>query len=474
MKKTFGRQTGRFAVGLLAALLTICLVAAAEKIPFLRKDVTAQQVMTPDARAKELIGAVEKEVDICYLADDDSADIWIEGLASKYADINGRISYRRLRPTDAEARAMVSQVGASSEENMLIVTSGDRSIAISVEELYEVQYNEAYYYYYGELVVESQKFTADERLVNGVLYVTADDLPVVYALSGHDETEISGQLLALLQEYNVRIETLNLSDSEAPEDAAALIIHTPLKDLTDEETQKLLSWLKNGGKLLLMTDYLTNETPNLETITAYYGMEAISGVVMESDTDYCYSSELPYYLIPDAQTHEINAALNENESRGLMSLCGAIKRNNIRRAGLNVTALQTTSDSSFLKANPTAITTYEQEENDLQGPLNIAMAAAEGDTRVVWYASGTFLSDTDLTASGGANAEILKGTLSWMTMLKENVAIEGKELASEKITLPTGKEPVIYAAAFAPALAALLAGVVCARRRKGKKPEANV
>ena len=465
MKKMFRSQVGRFIAALVALLLVACIGIGVEKLPFLKADITQLQVMTPDAQVKELISAVDKAVEICYLASDSGAELWIEELASKYADMNSLITYRRISPAANEARSIALKAGAVPAENLLVITSGDRALALPGEEMYAVHYNEMYYYYYNEKIVESQQFVADEQLVNGILYVTADDLPTVYALTGHGETTVSGMLLAQLQDFNVRTASLNLSANEIPEDAAAIIIHTPLSDLTDEETKKMFSYLKNGGKLLLMTNYLTGDLPNLETITAYYGMNPVKGVVLESDTNYCYNAELPYYLIPNAQTHEVNAVLNETSARALFSMCGAIERSSIKRAGLNVTALQTSSDTSYLKADPSAITTYEKEENDLAGPLNVAMAASEGDTRVVWYSSGTFLSDTDLTASGGMNTEILKGTLSWMTTLKDRVLIEGKELMTDALILPTGQKALICAAMFVPAVIALLAGLIRKRRK---------
>lgn len=332
MKKMIRTQAGRFFAGLIALLLAACIMVGVEQLPFLKTDITAQQLMTPDAQVKDIIGSVEKDVDICYLASDGNVDIWLEELASKYAGMNSKITYRRLAPTADGASAIAAKAGVVSAENLVIITSGDRSVAISGDEMYNIQYDEMAYYYYGEMVVKSQAYAADDRLVNGILYVTDDELPVVYALKGHGETAVTGALQAYLKDFNVRVADLSLNNAEMPGDAAVLLIHMPTSDLTDDETEKILSYLKDGGKLLLTTNYMTGDLPNLETVTAYYGMDAVAGVVLESDAKYCYSAELPYYLIPDAQQHEINAMLNETGAKGLLSLSCA------RTAGTNIAA----------------------------------------------------------------------------------------------------------------------------------------
>jgi len=52
-----------------------------------------------------------------------------------------------------------------------------------------------------------------------------------------------------------------------------------------------------------------------------------------------------------------------------------------------------------------------------------------------------------------------------MTTLKDRVLIEGKELMTDALILPTGQKALICAAMFVPAVIALLAGLIRKRRK---------
>ncbi len=464
MRRILKTQESRFIAGLVAVILVVVLTAGAGRLPFLRMDVSGQQVMTMDAKAVETVRALEKDIEIYYLATDDGKELWVDELVQKYDRLSGRIAYQMIPPTGGKAGDLSEKVGYVIAENSLVVVSGDRAIAIPAEKLYNVVYNEMYYYYYGEMIAESQSFVADQELVNAILYVTREDLPIIYALTGHGESELIGMSLSQIQGSNIVLQRLSLKDA-VPEDAAAVLINGPTSDLTDGETEALLSYLKNGGNLILTTGYMLEELPNLKAVTAYYGMEPVKGLVLEMTSGYCYSAEYPQYITPDVLTHATTAALAEAKVRTVVSLAGAIERNSVRRAGLNVTELMTTSETAYVKPNMMA-STIEQEETDISGKYTLSMAAEEGDTRVFWVSGASFLSDNDISISNGYNLYVLDGVLKWMTAVSERVAIEDGNLLASVLTLPQGGQmTLIYAALFVPALIMLIIGAV----RKGRK-----
>ena len=98
---------------------------------------------------------------------------------------------------------------------------------------------------------------------------------------------------------NLLLEDLSLlSEGEIPQDAAALLIYAPQSDLSESERDLILDYLQQGGRLLLVTDYSEEERPNLDAVTAYYGLSSVDGIVLEGDASR-HMQGYNYYLLPD-------------------------------------------------------------------------------------------------------------------------------------------------------------------------------
>ncbi len=463
MKKFMKTQIGRFVAGLLALLIVIAVTVGANHLSFLKADVTMQQVMSMSETSRELVRNLGKDVVISYIATDSGKELWVEELAMKYAAESSRITYEMVSPASGKAARLAAQAGEAVAENALVVTCGDRSTVISAEEQYSVVYNQMYLYYYGEYVAEEQYFMADERLVNAISYVTRDDLPVIYALTGHGETAPGSYMMNQFGTNSIIIRTLNLT-GEVPEDAAAVMIIAPTVDLTDAETKALMSYLKNGGDLILATGYMMEAMPNLQAITSYYGMDQVYGAVLDVGAGYSYSAEYPQFLMPDVAEHAVTSTLNTVGAKPMISLAGAMKRNGIIRRGLTVTELLTTSAESYMKTSLSA-TTLEKEDGDPVGPFVVGMAAEDGETQVVWLGSGTFLVDDEISVSGGANLYLLSDSLAWMMPVGERIAVEAGNLLASSLAVPAEQTSMIIILMFIPALLALAVGLIMKKKR---------
>ena len=70
-----------------------------------------------------------------------------------------------------------------------------------------------------------------------------------------------------LEKANYQIQSLNLLTEETvPEDAGCLLIASPQADLSEEEADKVISYLEDGGKAIIFTDYTTTDIPNLKKV----------------------------------------------------------------------------------------------------------------------------------------------------------------------------------------------------------------
>jgi hypothetical protein len=85
-----------------------------------------------------------------------------------------------------------------------------------------------------------------------------------------------------------------------PDDADCVFVYSPQSDISEDEKNILMEYLKAGGSMMLITDVSKSGTAftNLDALMEYYGVTAVNGIVVEGDQDhYVYSR--PYYLLPD-------------------------------------------------------------------------------------------------------------------------------------------------------------------------------
>ena len=86
------------------------------------------------------------------------------------------------------------------------------------------------------------------------------------------------------------MDALDLLSSEIPEDCDLLIINNPTSDFAAEgslvdEVSMLQNYLNEGGHLLVATNPY-NETPELDSLLAEFGLSRENGIVVEGDSSH--------------------------------------------------------------------------------------------------------------------------------------------------------------------------------------------
>ena len=75
-------------------------------------------------------------------------------------------------------------VSGTVYNNSLIVVSGDRDTYVSYDDLYEYTYSDDYTSY-------NTSFSGESTLTSAIDYVTREDLPKLYTLTGHGEADLT-------------------------------------------------------------------------------------------------------------------------------------------------------------------------------------------------------------------------------------------------------------------------------------------
>ena len=112
----------------------------------------------------------------------------------------------------------------------------------------------------------------DRAIAEAVSYVTAENIPTVYFLSGHgEEGAVSNPI--------------DIADEDIPENAELIIMNSPSADYSDEEVDKLIDYVDGGGKLYIMADKENYAMPNIARLLSRYGLSVEDTVITEKESD---------------------------------------------------------------------------------------------------------------------------------------------------------------------------------------------
>ena len=307
--------------------------------------------------------------------------------------------------------------------------------------LAETEGAEAYLVQFAESV--TAYFDGESRVTNAINFVTRDDVPIAYMLTGSGASELDSSLKTLLSDtcYEMRT-TLKLA--ELPDDCDVLIIQAPTTDLTAEEAAALSEYLADGGKLVLTTFYQYTKLSNLAGVLAEYGLgfEEKTHMAMEGHTNYAMSdssSTYPYFFKAHVDTN--HAAMQGFEDTVLCYYPHAITLTETE--GVTHTSLLYTSAAGYL-------TTYDEEskkwvQSDEKEVLTVGALAEKGDTRIFWVASADALtSQINAYSSNNGNFNFVLSVMNHMSGVgSDSIAIESAMLDTSLLAV-TGMQFLIF------------------------------
>lgn len=438
-KKLLKHGTYSMAVTAVVIAIVVVLNLVLQEIPskYREIDLSSQKLYTIGEQTEKILKNLKKDVTLYYIAQDGTESSDIKNLLEKYEEGSKHITVEQKDP--AVSPKFASQYTSDNiSNNSIIVVCGDKSKVVDYSSMYETSVN---YQTYSQ---EVTGFDGEGQLTSAINYVVSDNMPVLYNLEGHDESSMSETMKETIEKANIEIKSLNLlSEESVPDDAECLFIFAPATDLTKEEADKIISYLENGGKALIVSNYTDEDMPNFESVLENYGVQPVDGIVLEGNTDN-YVSQNPYYLLPNIESGEITSELSSQSRYVLVPLAQGIKKADNIRDTLNISSILTTSDSAYSKTNLKDMDTMEKEDGDIDGPFDLAVSITEkvGDdkeTQIAYFASASIFNDSINSMVSGTNYELLSASLAWMCSTDDSnqISIPSKSYDTTTLTVPT-------------------------------------
>ena len=467
-----GYATVLTAIVIAVVILLNVAVGMVENNWALSIDVTALNATDFSDDTKKIVSEVEEEVFI-YTTFQDSTNsslrMQVDEVLNKYQAMNGKITFANIDPAKEPARIKQFAGDKSLTEGSLIITNADETRVKVVDR------TEYYYNYTSQYTGGTYTFFDIESMTTGALvYVTSEETPRVFYLTGHDELDAASYCTVLtkqLQSQNYDVATLNLTsnaDNIELVNGDTVVIINPARDLSDAEYEILRAWLPTGGRLLFTLQYDNlSELPNFEKLLAYYQMSFGDGVIMEDNSASSnWNSDL-YTLVPNMNAeHQVTASMAESGAYMMMPYARPINAVAMPESGIQFDTLLTSSDRAVVMNGDeasapgtqiVAMTMIDQNQDDSTKDIRIALIGN-------YYT----LADTNLL-NYSYNMTFTTNLFNWLVNRESTVEISSKLLEASTLAIPDSATAWTLAAIIVVAipLVVLIGGIfVWIKRRR--------
>ncbi len=462
-------KTGVFSAGLTAIAIALAVVVNlfAAELPstVMEIDVTSSKLYSLTEDTKELLKDLKKDVTIYVIASEESADTTVAETLKRYEDSSSHIKVEYKDPA-VNPNFYQQYTEESISMGSLIAVCGEISKVIDYRELFETEVD------YNTYSQQTTGYDGEGQVTSALQYVTNENMPVVYQLAGHGETELAGNFAKAVEKANVTIKSLNLLEEDVvPKDAKALIINGPASDFSGDDADKIKAYMKDGGNVLVTLNYQAKEDmKNFASVLSEYGVTQVKGLIAEGSSGQYYQN--PFYLLPDVASSAYTSSVGSNYIFAPYVQGVSYPESSEE---ITYTPLLTTSDSAVAKADASAAATYAFEEGDTKGPFTIGLAAeqrkdGEITGRLVVYGSSEIISDSADEMVSGTNSGMFADALSNFVQTEDASAIvipvKSYHTAQLVVTAFLGRAIGLSILILLPALLLLAGVVIWAKRRR--------
>lgn len=446
-KRRFSLSSGMLRLSAYSTFMTVLVAAAAvavnvaaAKIPsaVTQIDITNDRLYSITEQTEKIVGGLQEDVTIYVFAKEENADGIVTQTLNKYeaADQNGHLTVEYIDPA-VNPDFVASYGGEQTSSGSLVVVSGKRSKVIASEDLYATELD---YTTYQEITTG---YDAEGQLTSAISYVTSDDMPKLYVISGHNEAVVSGTLADLIAKENIEMQEINLMNYNAvPDDAAAILILSPTVDYSGDDVSKVKDYLAGGGKAVLFSTYAEEKLTNYNSIMEEYGCRLADGMVVEEDSSHYYQN--PFYLLPQIRSHAVTSSIAEQNRYVFLPYAQGIVIDDEPREGVTVTALLESSEDSYSKTDVSGAKALEKEAGDIDGPFALAVFAEEEQeegekTQIVYFTTENMLTESIDSSVSGSNTELVMSAIGQMVDHEVSSTVPVKNYQVSQLTIPRSR-----------------------------------
>lgn len=435
-------------------------------------DLTPEGLYSVGEQTEELLGSVNKEVTIYGLFDPTKIDASnnysgimdllknydkYDNVSVEYVDINKNIGF--VTELDPDQILNVST-------NNFVVVSGETKKVIKYFDMFDSVGSETSGFATVDIGTK-----AELAFTSAIYYVTRENRPKIYIVTGHDEYTFDDGYLTLgeIAESNgFDHEIIDLSFvEEIPEDATMAMIANPTSDFSEDEIRVLQEFMLDGKSLIITLDSMesSEKFENLQAFLGNYNLSFNFDVIKEGDEKYHLVGNR-YMIFPELY----QKTLLNNPIKDVFT-------NMIAENARSIDVLR--KINSALEINPLLITSEKAlSESSIPGGDDVAGAKFLGvavedyrtESRVIVLGSADFVQDQTLfifKQYEESGVRFMLNCFKWLEGDTDEILIETKDYSANliNITAQQSKTVSIFTIYIMPGLILLIGLAVYLRRR---------
>ena len=441
---------------LLVAIVIACYILlnwGVEKINLEDLDCTEKKLYSLSEETKSKISELDKEITI-QLINTEKLDDYVEEYAEKYSKASDKIKIEKI--ADLSSRIdLKTKYKLEETDSLIVIKNGDKEKTLTINDLYTYDYS----------TYEDIDRT-EEAITNAIVEVTLEEKTHIYILSAKPYYETKQALASIINKLKGESNEVDYLDilvkNEVPEDCDTLIITTLGEDLTELERDKIIEYIKNGGKVMILTsqNIIQIETPNFNEVLAQYGISIKYGAIFEQDTTKMLQNS------PEMPIAEAKASFMSKIDM-TMKICvvdaGKIEftdEEKLKELGVEYEVISSTSDKSFIRTN-FDLNSYKRTAGDGEEGTNIIGALVtknvEGDKKseLIIYSNEIFGSDMPISVGQYYtyafnlynNEDVILNSIAHLTERTDTITIR-KASETERYTVTEKEDAIIKTIIF--------------------------
>ena len=353
---------------LLVAIVIACYVLinfGVSKLKIEDIDCTEKKLYSLSDETKSKMANLDKDITIQLI---NMKDVnYVIEYANKYPAISKKINVEEI--TDLSSRVdLQTKYNIKGTDSLIVVKSGEKEKTLELDDLTTIDYTTGSY-------IDK----TEESITNAIVEVTIDKKPHVYVLTGksyYNAEQALSLIISELQNESNDVDPIDiLTKGEIPEDCSCLVITTLGQDLSELERDKILDYINNGGRILMLTsqNMLDIDTPNFNKILEQYGVTFGYGALLEQDGSKMLSNS-PNLIIENANA----SFMSKLDMRLQMCLINAGKIElsddaKLEELGVTYEIIAETSDKAFIRKDFTTSSSSRTEKDEAEGSAIIGI-----------------------------------------------------------------------------------------------------
>lgn len=328
-------------------------------------------------------------------------------------------------------------------------------------------------------------YNGEAKMAAAILQVTASEMPLVCFTTGHGErgADDTAAFRELCETAGYKVSDVDLSKEELSPDARILVIDDPVYDFSgieggeQNEIDKIDSFLDGEGCLMVFADSENSQNlKNLSELLSEWGVAFRSNESVV-DTDNSLSVD-GREVVAKYETEDTLGASLYTDISSLSSMPRTVLKDPMPLELLYETSdqLMGSKAASVVLYSNDSSKVFENGASKESGSFPLMTVSREQNikdndyfyTYVLTCGSPDIASDTYLNSNSYANRDILLNTIRLTGREKIIADIEPKLFDDTSLTVESSKANAVTALSVTllPAVAALVGGVVCVRRRR--------